>query len=471
MTLKTEPLPWMQTARRIIEEMRPPDAAEREVLLSALHATPAFRNPDAGRKDAALALLPVRGDLDAESQLTLALVLHDWDAVLKVLQETPDMRPRLFHALCTEAPSVRRWLLKKLSGSFCRDNAEKLMLDFARADFVALRDWAAIEELQDLLGSLLRVMIESPTWGSFHKDQASQLLRLLGRQAPVLRRPARKLISGAGRVLTAPEQDEEADPPLLRDLLEHLRRRGVTLDGRIVHPEIRVGTVTGRITYRAPAVQTWPAEERARRIRPEPGAVFVALDYAQIEPLIMLNVLVQRLWLAIPDLPVHDVYTWFYPEDRALGKQIVNRIINGGSTALVDPRPTLLRFVRAVEMFRQEWTEECRLMGYAPSLFGRRMPFPDPPNVPGKLVNRLIQGTAADIFNRAAEEIHRRQSEGNLPGEVALLLFDEIWIQTPAEKEQEVRRVCKEIMKQSARRVCLYRTPDVRTWVVGGDGA
>lgn len=468
-TQETSTLPWVKMARRIVEESRRPDAAEARTLLNALHAANQSGNPDAGRKDAALALRPIAAELPAESQLTLALVLHDWEGAKNLVEKLPDLRPYLFHALCTETPSVRRWLLRKIDRPFCRDAVEELMLDFARADFVALAGWGAQEELRDLLISLLKQMLGSPVWGAFHKDQGAQLLRRLGEKVPEVRRSRRQLASAKGSLLQPVHVSSGSDPPELHSLLAHLRRRGLTVDGATIRPDVQVGTVTGRITYRNPAVQTWSRDERLSRLRPQPGHVYVALDYAQIEPVILLNILVLRLWLALTHMPGGDIYRWFSPEDRSLGKEMVNRIINGGSSAVVDPSPQALRFVRAIEMFRQEWTRECRELGYVPSLFGRAMPFPEEPNVPGKVVNRLVQGTAADIFNSAVAEIHRLQCEDSLPGEITLLLFDEVWIHARTDQAERVARVSADVLRRSAARVCLFRVPDVRVSFLGGE--
>ncbi len=456
----------VERARQIVAGVGKPEPRELPALIRALHEPDRSRAPESGRTDVALALAPVAEELPPETRLLLHLVLHDWDGVSALLTERPDLRPVLFHYLWRETPALRRWMLRQVTPSFCQNDVERMIRDVAAGNFAAVQGWALMEELRELLVSLLRELLRSPYWGLFHKDQAARVLRSLGEKAPPVARPYRRLRSGDGSVLQSTALDqEEADPPELAPLLQHLRGKGLCVDGRRIYPAVRVGTITGRITYSDPPVQTWSRTEREGRIRPSPGCVMVMLDYSQIEPLVLLNVLVHRLWLAIPDLPQGDVYLWFSPEDRDLGKRIVNTLINGGSPAVVDPHPGALAFIRAMEQFRDQWARECRARGVVITLSGREIPLPEGTNPEGKMMNRLVQGSAADIFNAAVAEIHRQSTQEGWRGSVAFLLYDEVWVEAERGHEEEIARRCVDIMRRSAAMFCPYRAPDVRVTI------
>jgi hypothetical protein len=75
--------------------------------------------------------------------------------------------------------------------------------------------------------------------------------------------------------------DDRGEAADLSRLLGDLSARGLRIDGRIAHPRIVVGTVTGRVVYsgdKSP-VQTWPKADRLARISPVvPGRVFLRGD-------------------------------------------------------------------------------------------------------------------------------------------------------------------------------------------------
>jgi hypothetical protein len=85
---------------------------------------------------------------------------------------------------------------------------------------------------------------------------------------------------------------------------------------------------------------------------------------------------------------------------------------------------------------------EAKQRGYVETLAGRRIPLAaDEPNYNGKAVNRVVQGTAADIFNRAAVAVNRAIGEQGLPAAVALLIFDELWVEADDPGEEIIALV------------------------------
>src|SRR5262249_5447731 len=154
-----------------------------------------------------------------------------------------------------------------------------------------------------------------------------------------------------------------------------LSARGMRVDGRTVHPRIAVGTVTGRVTYTNPAVQTWPAPDRLRRIGPAvTGWLIVQADYGQIEPRILHAILRRRdlsAWEPGDDLS-RDLIGW---DDRDAAKVSVNRIINGGRP---DPGASgrLAEFIEAADAYRAELLGMVKVWGHVRTMGGRTIPLP-----------------------------------------------------------------------------------------------
>jgi len=218
--------------------------------------------------------------------------------------------------------------------------------------------------------------------------------------------------------------------PALHELTRSLESRGMRIDGEMAFPRIGVGAVTGRITYADPAVQSWPAADRLRRIAPVvEGRAFVRADYGQIEPRILLEILRRRGLVDFEAGP--DLYSTLAVAgaDREAAKLAVNRLINGGS-----PPPgasgRLAEFVAATEAYRDVLAAEARPRGYVETLSCRAVPLADDAeNHAGKAVNRVVQSTAADVFNRAAVGMAEWIAAEGMPAAVAFLLFDELWVE------------------------------------------
>ena len=234
-----------------------------------------------------------------------------------------------------------------------------------------------------------------------------------------------------------PTNNHDDRPPgegCLEDLLACLTGRGMRLDGRIVRPTVAVGTVTGRVAYQAVdgvAIQTLAGADRERRITPlVAGRRFVRADYGQIEPRILLEILRRRDligWTAGEDLYRDLIADASIGRDDA--KVAVNKIINGGRPG---PGATgrLAEFIRAAESYRAEVAAAAKVKGSVRTLAGRKILLAhDEDNHGGKAVNRVVQGTAADIFNRAAVRLSRKFQGREPAAAVAFLLFDELWVE------------------------------------------
>lgn len=255
------------------------------------------------------------------------------------------------------------------------------------------------------------------------------------------------VVRGMGRPLPAAIRDEVA----FVEMLAALNRRGLMVDGVLSHPRIGVGTVTNRVTYHKPAAQTWEKERRLASIGPvEPGRSLIRADFSGIEPRILLSVLRrERLidWTPGPG----DVYGALVGDgDRRQAKVIVNRVVNGGRSPSATGGP-MAEFVAAAAVHRERLAADAAEFGYVLTLSGRRILLdPDEENHAGKAVNRLIQGSASDIFNRAAARVDSALRSERLSAAVAFLLFDELWCESAPEAVEAVTAIVRREMEGSA---------------------
>jgi hypothetical protein len=261
----------------------------------------------------------------------------------------------------------------------------------------------------------------------------------------------------------------------LERFLDRLQARGIRLDGELVRPQIKVGTCTGRVTYSDPPLQGTPKEERSSRLGPViSGRVFICVDYGQIEPRILHFLL--RKWELIDWEPGADLYLTLAGDqvDRDKVKTVVNSLINGGASP---PGVTgrLAEFVTALDIYLARVAEAVKFATLILTLAHRPIPLDiAAENRRGKLINRVVQGTAADIFNRAVLCIDAAL-EG-LPAAVAYLLFDEMWIETDPSIAPQVVELVRREMEGAA--LSLGITVPVRLeqeevpgpWYVGSDG-
>ena len=131
--------------------------------------------------------------------------------------------------------------------------------------------------------------------------------------------------------------------------------------------------------------------------------------------------------------------------DRDVAKRVVNAIINGGRPG---PGMTgkLAEFVKVTETYRISVAADAKERGYVQTLAGRKILLAaDDWNHGGKAVNRVVQGTSADIFNRAAVAVDRAISEQRVPAAVSFLLFDELWVEAEPADERIVPLIRDEV--------------------------
>ena len=239
----------------------------------------------------------------------------------------------------------------------------------------------------------------------------------------------------------------EAEATKLRNLHHHL-----TDDDR-VHPTVDIaGAITGRITYKAPALPNL-AETMRHVVLAPPGQVLISADLNQIE--LRVAAALSQDHRLINDIASGDFHQRAAEsifrrsptaDDRAVAKQVVYAVLYGGGddrlarTAGLDATGarTLRDNVLASYPDLARWAEDTMRSDRVVTQFGRLVRHQR--GEAYKLVNHVIQATARDLF---ADMVLAAQSAGL---EVWLPLHDEIIISASRPQAAESQKRLVEIM-------------------------
>jgi DNA polymerase-1 len=264
-------------------------------------------------------------------------------------------------------------------------------------------------------------------------------------------------------------------------------QKAANLGGGVVHTTFEAAfTGTGRLSSRDPNLQNLPAFGHwSRRIKEglvpgDPGRVFVAADYSQIE----LRVLAhfsgeERLQEAFRKggRDIHrETASWVFataPEDVTPELRRVAKMINFGllygmsSFGLAErlgiPRGEakgiISRYFAAlpgVKQYLEASAESAQKRGYTQTLFGRIRPIGetleggrDRNGLKRVAVNTPIQGTAADIARKAMLDFDRRFAADD-DVRLFLQIHDSLVCECPQERAEEVGEALADVMKSAA---------------------
>ncbi|OYY73895.1 MAG: DNA polymerase I [Gammaproteobacteria bacterium 28-57-27] len=243
---------------------------------------------------------------------------------------------------------------------------------------------------------------------------------------------------------------------------------------------------TGRLSSTEPNLQNIPARsEEGRRIRqaftaPE-GQVILSADYSQIELRIMAH-LSADAGLLKAFAEGRDIHRATAAEvfgvaldavtdlQRRAAKAINFGLIYGMSAfglarQLSVPRAEAqayvdLYFARypGVRRYMEAARERARELGYAETLFGRRLLLPEikardvrrRQQAERIAINAPMQGTAADIIKRAMITIDAWLMAGNFPAKMVMQVHDELVFEVPLERADELAAEIKMRMASAA---------------------
>ncbi|MCP5094184.1 MAG: DNA polymerase I, partial [Chloroflexi bacterium] len=256
-------------------------------------------------------------------------------------------------------------------------------------------------------------------------------------------------------------------------------------DGRIHTSFNQTGAVTGRIASNSPNLQNIPIRsEVGQKIRrgfvAQPGWVFLAADYSQVELRILAHMSQDEALLdafrqdqdihsttaaAVYDIPVDEV-TY---NQRRFAKAVNFGLIYGmGAFRLArDSELTLAEaenYIKAyfarfpgIRTFLDETKATAKSQKYVETLLGRRRYFPvfGSGSMSGsnrqlwlraerEAINHPIQGTAADIIKIAMLDLHQKLK--GYRARMLLQVHDELLLEVPDDEVEVVRNMMVETM-------------------------
>ena len=355
---------------------------------------------------------------------------------------------------------------------------------------------AAMSEEMKVSLELARREIHELAGTEFNVDSPKQVREVLFERLGL--KPRRK--TAKSRVASTDAQTLEelaGEHEIARKLLEYrelAKLKGTYADAlpQLVHPETgRVhtcyhptGAATGRLSSSDPNLQNIPARtEAGRRIRgafvPEPGCVFLASDYSQIE----LRVLAQltedpgliQAFRDGEDIHRHtaasvagvspDLVT---EEMRRRAKAVNFGLLYGMSETRLAREQGMSRtearlFIRSYfERFRrvrdyiEQIREQARQEGAVRTLFGRVRYFPVLQQRVNRglqeqalrgAVNTTIQGTAADLMKLAMLRVDEALAAAGCKSQILLQVHDELLLEVPESEVAPVQRLVRRAME------------------------
>ena len=405
-------------------------------------------------------------ELNEEESFQFLLAIQDVEALKSLADHNQKARDVLLAGMQDRNLRLREKILRVFHLSDCRTEQEKALYFYCRGDYTALIQICQKDDMLEWVVNLLNRGILPEFNTPYHRRQCAMTLKQLGflaeEQVPRAQKRSRTAL-----VEPAPPAIE-LNPSPLQQFLDRLNQKGLCVDGEIMYPTIHQVGTTNRITYKHPGVQGWSKQKRLEKITPPEGMVLYSFDFKEIEPRLLLNFLVQNFWLSIDDVHVDDVYRLFDSEDRNRGKRFLNAVINGAVPTYFPQEEKAAKIFDAIQEFRMELVEEVRGFGYVETLAGNHLYVsPDEENFNGKVMNRLVQGSASDFFNDAVVSLQAYLDLEQKPAEIILLLFDEVWVAVEKGKEKQLSSEIQDFLNQMAARWHLPLKIDVRKQRLG----
>jgi len=232
----------------------------------------------------------------------------------------------------------------------------------------------------------------------------------------------------------------------------------VKADGRVHTSFNQTITQTGRLSSNNPNLQNIPVRtEIGRSIRKAfvapPGRVLVSADYSQIE--LHLATAAELYGIAMEEVTktqranVKAINFGVLYGQGPHGLSQATGMSNKEAAEFINRyfavRPKLLEYIEAVKAF-------AHANNYVETYFGRRRACPEVNSSNYNIragaermaVNVPIQGTAADIYKLAMIEVTAKLPAGC---ELLLQIHDELIVECPAERGEEIAKMLKEIME------------------------
>lgn len=259
----------------------------------------------------------------------------------------------------------------------------------------------------------------------------------------------------------------------------------VEKDGRIHANFNQAVTATGRLSSSNPNLQNIPIKtERGRKIRrafiSEPGYCLVGADYSQIELRLVAHLSgdqslmqafshqmdVHRATASeIFNLPMDEVTDAQRSAAKAINFGLIyGKTAYGLSQELHLPKAQAQAYIdsyfrkyEGVQRYMKTLLEQAKYKKFAETLFGRKRPLKDIDNknfsaragAERMAINTPVQGTAADLMKIAMIKAHEACSA--VGGKIVLQVHDELVIECPVEKSEQVLNCLKSSMEGVAK--------------------
>lgn len=252
----------------------------------------------------------------------------------------------------------------------------------------------------------------------------------------------------------------------------------------IIHPNmLPYGTRTGRFSYSNPNLQNIPVEETGPPIRrsfiPRKNLVLVSIDYAAVEYKLLLDYAGEKAVIkkVLDGEDLHQVTADMMGVDRRTAKTLGFMILYGGGAAkLADSLSVplerakelkklyLARLPKVKELISAV-TRTAEYRGYVKNFLGRKL-FMGRFDESYKLINHLIQGSAADVMKLAMVETHKF-IDGK-PIEMLLTVHDELVLEMPEEALDHVGEIssimCKAYTPRNGMHLTVNAAMSKRSW-------
>ncbi len=262
-------------------------------------------------------------------------------------------------------------------------------------------------------------------------------------------------------------------------------------DGRVHTTFNQAVAATGRLSSTDPNLQNIPIRTfEGRRIRDafvaEEGMVLLSADYSQVELRVLAHFcgegalaesfrngedIHRRTASEVWGVPIDEVSS----EQRSAAKAINFGLLYGMSAFRLGRDLSISREeaqkymddyfgrIPAVEAFITESKAFCKANGYVETLFGRRRLIPeiyaknfnDRSAGEREAVNTRVQGTAADLIKLAMIRVHGALEAGDTGARLLLQVHDELLLEVPEARVEEVRDLVIREMKAAGERLTV----------------
>jgi len=406
------------------------------------------------RYEVAQLLFDYQGDLKPADLLQYYFASQNFQKLWDLARTDTTAKALLFSGFLDRNLRLRTKLLKLIHESDCSTPAEKIFYHYGRAAYEELYELYLSsgpdekQSIQDILKQGLKT-----EWNTdYHRRACAALLEQLEAGENLQQEIEEILKKTPKEKNTAPLRLNTIMPEPATEFglfLEKLNRQGIYTNGQIIYPEIQIGTKTGRVTYRNPGLQTWSEEKREQDILSPPGCEIIRFDYQSIEPAILANLLLNEHLISFELAQTEDIYLAIFPQDRSRAKKYMNAFINGGpALPPFNPQPVLWQLVQAIDTYRSELVERWQKGENLQTIGGNSIILDEKePNRGGKLMNRMIQGGAADFFNTAVLRLDQYLVKNKVEAGIYFLLYDEVWLSAKKEIALHVGRISQEILE------------------------